>query len=233
MYMVRHVIQFAALLLVLLSVQVVAKESLAATDGLSGNSLTQHNMEDFKKWQEGIPDYERRLYNRVKKINSRTVRLTNIVMIGWTIGLVVLVLGFSTLAIRQQRLARGFSRSVSNEIPLTSVAPAVRDGEPLDSGRDHSSEMKENKQLVRRQAALENMLNEQDQRFDKVESQQKNLKRSLSDLDLSVREYLRHLESMESTRDNLKGIVKTLEHSIDSLGDQLESMRKKTEPETR
>tara|TARA_Y100000294_G_scaffold149799_1_gene146801 strand:- start:3009 stop:3818 length:810 start_codon:yes stop_codon:yes gene_type:complete len=40
---------------------------------------------DFNKWRETIPDYEKRLYDRVKRINSRIVRLTNIIIAGFLI----------------------------------------------------------------------------------------------------------------------------------------------------
>jgi hypothetical protein len=49
---------------------------------------------DFKKWREDIPDYEKRLYDRVKNINKRTVRLMNVVIGGFVLILIVLVVGF-------------------------------------------------------------------------------------------------------------------------------------------
>ena len=49
---------------------------------------------DFEKWRRDIPDYEKRLYDRVKIINSRTVRLTNVIIGGFVVLFMTLVIGF-------------------------------------------------------------------------------------------------------------------------------------------
>ncbi len=45
-----------------------------------GEVLRLENIEKFKEWREGIPDYEKRLYDRVKKINKRSVSLMRAVV---------------------------------------------------------------------------------------------------------------------------------------------------------
>ena len=73
---------------------------LVGVDGLAGNrvaaatpeELKAQNLRDFEKWRADIPDYERRLYDRVKSINSRLVHRTNLILI--LIVVVALVLPF-------------------------------------------------------------------------------------------------------------------------------------------
>lgn len=59
--------------------------------GPSASGLLTENEEDFKRWREEIPDYERRLYNRVKDINSRTLRNLRAIIIGNVVFLIVMV----------------------------------------------------------------------------------------------------------------------------------------------
>jgi len=42
--------------------------------------LFQENVENFKKWRKNIPDYEKRLYDRVKSVNSRVLRVQRLVV---------------------------------------------------------------------------------------------------------------------------------------------------------
>ena len=47
------------------------------TDSTSktAEQLARENLEAFRAWRKEIPDYEKRLYDRVKRINKRTVRI--------------------------------------------------------------------------------------------------------------------------------------------------------------
>jgi len=44
--------------------------------------LMQKRMEEFQKWRASIPDYEMRLYDRVKDVNNRVVALQRVVIGG-------------------------------------------------------------------------------------------------------------------------------------------------------
>lgn len=47
----------------------------------SADKLRQEVIRDFNKWREEIPDYEKRLFDRVKQINKRLIQRTNIIFI--------------------------------------------------------------------------------------------------------------------------------------------------------
>ena len=59
---------------------------------MSQDQLRQENIEKFNKWRSGIPDYEKRLYDRVKALNKRVVRLINVVIIGFLISFFAITL---------------------------------------------------------------------------------------------------------------------------------------------
>lgn len=52
------------------------------------------NIAEFEKWRESVPDYEKRLYDRVKQMNMRVVRLTKILIGGLVIVILIFVTGF-------------------------------------------------------------------------------------------------------------------------------------------
>ncbi|NQU66170.1 MAG: hypothetical protein HQ517_18070 [SAR324 cluster bacterium] len=54
--------------------------------------------QEFSQWRAGIPDYEKRLYDRIKSLNKRTVRIQSTIIIGF----VVLFLFMMVLYIRQK-----------------------------------------------------------------------------------------------------------------------------------
>ena len=45
---------------------------------LSNAQLAEKNLKDFEEWRAAIPDYEKRLFDRVKSVNNRTVRVVRI-----------------------------------------------------------------------------------------------------------------------------------------------------------
>lgn len=47
---------------------------------LSAENFDRENRERFKEWRASIPNYEKRLYDRLKTVNSRTVRIQNILI---------------------------------------------------------------------------------------------------------------------------------------------------------
>lgn len=63
-------------------------EISAATD--ADQALARKRIEDFQKWRADIPDYEMRLFDRVKEINKRTVDLQRVLVIAG-IALVILI----------------------------------------------------------------------------------------------------------------------------------------------
>lgn len=46
------------------------------------------NIKEFNNWRKTIPDLEKRQYDRIKKLNSRTIRLTNLVIALLVLGLI-------------------------------------------------------------------------------------------------------------------------------------------------
>ena len=67
------------------------------TSAQAQKSLTP--AQEFSQWRASIPDYEKRLYDRVKSLNKRTVRLQRIIIIGF----VVLFLFMVVLFIRHKK----------------------------------------------------------------------------------------------------------------------------------
>jgi len=53
-----------------------------ANDGIEKNAdvFLQQERTPFEIWRQDIPDYEKRLFDRVKKINSRTIRVQNLII---------------------------------------------------------------------------------------------------------------------------------------------------------
>lgn len=78
-------------------------------DTKTAEQLAQENLEAFREWREGIPDYEKRLYDRVKSINKRTVTIQSIAIIGTA---VILVINLCTLFLIVIR-GRVYTRSIS------------------------------------------------------------------------------------------------------------------------
>jgi len=62
--------------------------------------LAQENLETFQEWKRGIPDYEKRLYDRVKKINKRTVNIQRSVIISAAL-LIIVISGVSFYIFRR------------------------------------------------------------------------------------------------------------------------------------
>jgi len=50
------------------------------SDTVVQDRLFLENVAKFKEWRRNIPDYEKRLYDRIKKINKRVIRLQNMVI---------------------------------------------------------------------------------------------------------------------------------------------------------
>jgi len=72
--------------------------SVASAETLSSGQLKEQNLIIFQKWRADIPDYEKRLYDRVKAVNKRSVRivrisiailLVSIIGTAFTIGLLI------------------------------------------------------------------------------------------------------------------------------------------------
>jgi len=87
--MKRHLFQAAILFLFILPLPSGPAKAQATPEQLREQSIS-----DFKKWREDIPDYEKRLYDRVKKINKRTVRQMNVIIGGFVLILIVFFVGF-------------------------------------------------------------------------------------------------------------------------------------------
>ncbi|MBF0326588.1 MAG: hypothetical protein HQL42_16160 [Alphaproteobacteria bacterium] len=59
-------------------------------EAIKAQQLREQNIRDFQIWREAIPDYEKRLYDRVQKINQRVIELQRIVVAGAVVTIVLL-----------------------------------------------------------------------------------------------------------------------------------------------
>lgn len=84
-----------------------ASAAIAATP----EELRAQNMREFEIWRESIPDYEKRLYNRVKMLNKRLIRRTNLILI------VVAALFLVTLFWVKRQLAQSGRPTGGNVVP--------------------------------------------------------------------------------------------------------------------
>jgi hypothetical protein len=66
----------------------------------SADDLRLEQIQEFIEWRAKLPDYEKRLYERVKKINRRQVRIQKYTIIGFVLVL-LLVPGLVYVVIRQ------------------------------------------------------------------------------------------------------------------------------------
>lgn len=76
----------------------VSMEAVAESTAGSGKDLAQ---KQFEIWRAEIPDYERRLYNRVKKNNTRNLVILRAVIIS-AILILILVPAFTLWVVRSQ-----------------------------------------------------------------------------------------------------------------------------------
>ncbi|NQU60340.1 MAG: hypothetical protein HQ512_04355 [Rhodospirillales bacterium] len=79
---------------------------------------------EFDEWRASIPDYEKRLYDRVKSINKRVIRQTNITIGGFVVVLVIIFVGFTRIKYASRGLGsfrgqaqEGESWKASSSIP--------------------------------------------------------------------------------------------------------------------
>jgi len=63
----------------------------------------EQNIAEFKKWRQSVPDYEKRLYDRVKKLNKRQIQLRGIFIGGIIVILLVLFGGFYAVLARLRK----------------------------------------------------------------------------------------------------------------------------------
>ena len=56
---------------------------------MTPEELRLENARSFEKWQKSIPDYEKRLYDRVKGINKRVIRVQNLVIGSFVLLLII------------------------------------------------------------------------------------------------------------------------------------------------
>ncbi len=80
----------------------------------------QQNIVELEKWRENIPDYEKSLYDRVKKVNKRSVRLTNLIIASFVLTIIIFVIGFNFIILRLKRIEVMASLAVSYEMPSPS-----------------------------------------------------------------------------------------------------------------
>ena len=81
------------LLLSSATVEPAAGQGMAEAAPLSSEKVSEEllkqNLVDFNKWRREIPDYEKRLYDRVKALNSKSLRLLRVVIAGFIILLIL------------------------------------------------------------------------------------------------------------------------------------------------
>ena len=82
--------------------------------------LFHENVANFRKWKKNIPDYEKRLYDRVKAVNKRVIRVQNLIIASFFLFLIFYIFYFHII---NKQLSRNFllhqnlkRTPVSNEI---------------------------------------------------------------------------------------------------------------------
>lgn len=95
------------------------------------------SLEDFQRWRQSIPDYEKRLYERVKSLNHRTVRLLNVMIGGFILLLIAIPVLVYVIVSRVLPPAAGWTRplpenghgpeSATSQSPERQTFPPVSD----------------------------------------------------------------------------------------------------------
>lgn len=106
----------------------------------------RQNLEDFRKWREGIPDYELRVYNRLKSINYRTVQMRNIFIVGLLL-VIALVFWFGT------RISRTLRTGLRVETAMPLEAPPSMDTNYYRTLRDSQMELHRAVVILSKQAS--------------------------------------------------------------------------------
>ena len=164
----------------------------------------EQNKKKFEEWRAGIPDYEKRLYDRVKKINSRLVRLTNIVVAGF-----ILILIFAPMGIYLMLTRAGVA--VSGAVPTTSISerapPEARRAEKIAerARRDDAKNLQKIKRQHRR------VMEAQDQ-----------LRRLLADVRGSVQEYEENLDLLNRDKKRIGSVIDKCTVLVERLDQEME-----------
>jgi hypothetical protein len=117
--------------------------------------LFHEHMEDFRRWRETIPDYDRRLYERVAKGNTQNVKLMRVIAVGFALTLLAIYLHYRFLSRRLHRLPMGDGPATASQpdqtrtgapspSPLASKAVASRLddlGVLIDDYRQHTGRL--------------------------------------------------------------------------------------------
>ncbi len=71
----------AAFFLTVLTLGVFEVGATNSAYAATAEELREQNIKDFNEWRSNIPDYEKRLYDRVKSITSRQIQSRNMIII--------------------------------------------------------------------------------------------------------------------------------------------------------
>lgn len=130
-------------------------------DTKTAEQLGQENLQAFREWREGMPDYEKRLYDRIKRINNRTVTIQSVTIIGIAL---LFVVSLATLFFVARRTG-GFPRSISarDEKPQKSgmtLAGIIESERKFQRSLAERADRIRLKNLLRRQTELSNAVAE-------------------------------------------------------------------------
>jgi hypothetical protein len=97
--------------------------------------LREQQIRDFKEWRAGIPDYERRLYKRVKKLNARTLDILRLVMGSFVITVLIILMTAYAILKRINRTEVGATTMGVDSEPVeredVATRPSTGDGPSL------------------------------------------------------------------------------------------------------
>tara|TARA_B100000315_G_C14458763_1_gene532726 strand:+ start:128 stop:910 length:783 start_codon:yes stop_codon:yes gene_type:complete len=158
----------------------------------------QQNIVELEKWRENIPDYEKRLYDRVKKINKRSVRLTNLIIASFVLTIIIFVIGFSFIILRLKRIEVMASLAVSYEVPS-----------PSGIERPNNEDKTKNQPTLRTFKTNQAMLND-------LKEDQKALHSALSSLKLFFEEKRSHDEEISKLIEGAENWLAKLDTEADS-----------------
>lgn len=90
----RYVAAFAVIVLLAWGPAAVCAEQ-AAPAQTNVSPLEKQNLKEFMEWRASMPDYERRLYDRVKNLNGRTLEvLRTVIAVAAVIILILIGIGY-------------------------------------------------------------------------------------------------------------------------------------------
>ena len=171
-------------------------------DTKTAEQLAQENLEAFREWRQGIPDYEKRLYDRVKSINKRMVTIQSVTIIGMAL---ILIINLGTLFLIV-KWRGGYPRSITTP------------EEKLQKDRMRLAGIMETERKFRRSIA---------ERADRIRL--KNLSRRQIELKNAVMELESFVASTDGSNEELDKLMKSIKDWVQEIQKEVDETVAKTQ----